>query len=406
MAGSNLRKFKNPEVLRKFSFQRLLEMVGRYKGYFDRMQFQIEGATEETFDYDRLAEILSNQMFVGEYEELFNGFALVGATSMECFNDILRTFISRSSYAGELTDTMSTADMALLVYLHDPEELSVLETDYAALKKKSFAMRATRRDIRNLVITPAQIRDFEEGMNLIFQSKNYGNTARVTLTENDSRELVLLVRHGDSYRRQGIVMNGRKSKTIGFQPESYNTLSINRDTGELRLGIPTSPKWMEDAYCRQLGKSLFNDYDAFSAPRINDLDKIRELGRNILVYHGAAEVKSISLLSIKAFLSGDSGMCAILEADNGDLFRDMERHHFKLSSMGRIIRAKFLVKIGQSERTIILDASNRSGYDYDDFGMVVDAWLRQVGIIHAVMQNEEANYVELFDGECKIAAAV
>lgn len=406
MAGSNLRKFKNPEVLRKFSFQRLLEMVGRYKGYFDRMQFQIEGATEETFDYDRLAEILSNQMFVGEYEELFNGFALVGATSMECFNDILRTFISRSSYAGELTDTMSTADMALLVYLHDPEELSVLETDYAALKKKSFAMRATRRDIRNLVITPAQIRDFEEGMNLIFQSKNYGNTARVTLTENDSRELVLLVRHGDSYRRQGIVMNGRKSKTIGFQPESYNTLSINRDTGELRLGIPTSPKWMEDAYCRQLGKSLFNDYDAFSAPRINDLDKIRELGRNILVYHGAAEVKSISLLSIKAFLSGDSGMCAILEADNGDLFRDMERHHFKLSSMGRIIRAKFLVKIGRSERTIILDASNRSGYDYDDFGMGVDEWLRQVGVIHTLMQNDEAIHVELLADECKIAAAV
>ena len=406
MAGSNLRKFKNPEVLRKFSFQRLLEMVGRYKGYFDRMQFQIEGASEETFDYDGLAAILSNQMFVGEYEELFNGFALVGATSMECFNDVLRTFISRSSYAGELTDTMSTADMALLVYLHDPEELSVLETDYAALKKKSFAMRATRRDIRNLVITPAQIRDFEEGMNLIFQSKNYGNTARVTLTENDSRELVLLVRHGDSYRRQGIVMNGRKSKTIGFQPESYNTLSINRDTGELRLGIPTSPKWMEDAYCRQLGKSLFDDYDAFSAPRINDLDKIRELGRNILVYHGAAEVKSISLLSIKAFLSGSDGMSAILEADDGDLFRDMERHHFKLSSMGRIIRAKFLVKIGRSERTIILDASNRSGYDYDDFGMVVDEWLRQVGVIHTLMQNDEAIHVELLADECKIAAAV
>lgn len=406
MAGSNLRKFKNPEVLRKFSFQRLLEMVGRYKGYFDRMQFQIEGATEETFDYDRLAEILSNQMFVGEYEELFNGFALVGATSMECFNDVLRTFISRSSYAGELMDTMSTADMALLMYLHNPEELSVLETDYAALKKKSFAMRATRRDIRNLVITPAQLHNFEEGMNLIFQAKNYGSTARVTLTENDSRELVLLVRHGDSYRRQGIVMNGRKSKTIGFQPESYNTLSINRDTGELRLGIPTSPKWMEDAYCRQLGKSLFNDYDAFSAPRINDLDKIRELSRNILVYHGAAEVKSISLLSIKAFLSGSDGMSAILEADDGDLFRDMERHHFKLSSMGRIIRAKFLVKIGRSERTIILDASNRSGYDYDDFGMVVDEWLRQVGVIHTLMQNDEAIHVELLADECKIGAAV
>lgn len=406
MAGSNLRKFKNPEVLRKFSFQRLLEMVGRYKGYFDRMQFQIDGATEETFDYDGLAAILSNQMFVGEYEELFNGFALVGATSMECFNDVLRTFIARSPYAGELTDTMSTADMALLVYLHNPEELSVLETDYAALKKKSFAMRATRWNIRDLVVTPDQIHGFEEGMNRIFRSKNYGSTARVTLTENDSGEIVLLVRHGDSYRRQGIVMNGRKSKTIGFQPESYNTLSINRETGELRLGIPTSPKWMEDAYCRQLGKSLFDDYDTFSTPRINDLDKIKELVWNILVYHGAAEVKCISLLSIKAYLSGNNGMSAILEADNGDLFRDMERHYFKLSSMGRIIRAKFLVKIGRSERTIILDASNRSGYDYDDFGMVVDEWLRQVGVIHTIMQNEEVNYVELLAGECKIAAAV
>jgi len=31
---------------------------------------------------------------------------------------------------------MSTADMALLVYLHDPEELNVLESDFAAVKKK------------------------------------------------------------------------------------------------------------------------------------------------------------------------------------------------------------------------------------------------------------------------------
>lgn len=99
-------------------------------------------------------------------------------------------------------------------------------------------------------------------------------------------------------------------------------------------------------------------------------------------------------------------MSAILEAEDGDLFRDMERHQFKLSSMGRIIRAKFLVKIGRAERTIVLDASNRSGYDYDDFGMIVDEWLRQVGIIHTLTQNEEAIYVELLAGECKIAAAV
>jgi len=266
-------------------------------------------------------------------------------------------------------------------------------------------MRATLRDLHDLVITPEQILAFEESMNAIFQSKNYGNTARVTLTENDSHELVLLIRHGESYKRQGIVMNGKKSKTIGFQPESYNTLSINRKTGELRLGIPTSPKWMEDAYCRVLGKVLFNDYDAFLVPRINDLEKIKELGRNVLIYHGDANV-SISLISLKAYISEESGMKEILEAEDGDLFRDMEKYKFKLSSRGRIIKAKFLVKIGKAERTITLDASNRSGYDYDDFGMIVDAWLRQVGIIRTLTKEEEANYVGFLADECKIAAAV
>ena len=405
MAGSNLRKFKNPEVLRKFSFQRLLEMLNRYRGYFDRMNFRIDGATEDTFDYDGLAAILSDQMFVGEYEELFNGFALVGATSMECFNDVLRAFILKSDYAGELTDTMSTADMALLVYLYNPEELNVLETGYAALKKKSFAMRTTMRDTRDLFISSEQLQGFEEGMNQIFRAKNYGSTARVTLAENDGREIVLLVRHGDPYRRQGIVVNGRKSKTIGFQPESYNTLSINRETGELRLGIPTSPKWMEEAYCKQLGKSLFDDYDAFSTPRINDLDKIKELGRNVLVYHGAGEVKSISLLSITAYFSAFGGMYGAMIASAGDLFRDMEQIHFDLSSLGRILRAKFLVKIGLLERTISLDASNRSGYDYDDFGKVVDDWLRQVGVIHTKMSDDEVHHVGLFAGERKVAAS-
>ena len=404
MAGSNLRKFKNPEVLRKFSFQRLLEMLNRYRGYFDRMNFRIDGVTEETFDYDGLATILSNQMFVGEYEELFNGFALVGATSMECFNDVLRAFILKSDYADELTDTMSTADMALLVYLHDAEELNVLETDYAALKKRSFAMRMTQRDTRDLFISSEQLHRFEEGMNQIFRAKNYGSTARVTLAENDGREIVLLVRHGDPYRRQGIVVNGRQSRTIGFQPESYNTLSINRESGELRLGIPASPKWLEEAYCKQLGMSFFNDYNAFSTPRINDLDKIKELGRDILVYHGAGKV-NISLLSITAYFSAVGGMSGALMAAAGDLFRDMEQIHFDLSSLGRIIRAKFLVKIGQLERTISLDASNRSGYDYDDFGMVVDAWLRQVGIIHTKMSDDEVHHVGLFAGERKVAAS-
>ena len=63
----------------------------------------------------------------------------------------------------------------------------------------------------------------------------------------------------------------------------------------------------------------------------------------------------------------------------------------------------------QGEPEEILPMSMPSGLDgvtADDFGMVVDEWLRQVGVIHTLMQNDEAIHVELLADECKIAAAV
>ena len=42
------------------------------------------------------------------------------------------------------------------------------------------------------------------------------------------------------------------------------------------------------------------------------------------------------------------------------------------------------------EKIIILKANNRSGYDYDELGVIIEEWLKSVGIISFIKIREVA----------------
>ncbi len=405
MAGSNLRKFKRPEVIREFTFSLFIKFITRFKPYLDLVGFSFEDSTEETFDYDGFVDVLLNKFFVGDNEEFFNAFALLGATSTPSFDELLRSFIQQQEYRAELTDTMSCADMALLIYTHDPEELSNIEKDSTAAKKKSFGMYAARRDTSEIVLNRDILDELERLMNMVFRENNCGETALARLGKEENGKSVIIMRHGDTYKRQGIVHSGKKSKTIGFQPESHNKIVLNCEAGELQVCVPSSPKWLEPAYCQNLGMALFHDPDAFTLPRINDLEVIKELKRSITQYRGHG-ITDIILREVKGFATASSQRIITHSTAGDDLFLDFERDNYDLSEMGKITNLKFLVKKGKLSRTVSLDASNRSGYDYDDFGLSVDAWLRAVHVIRSLKQEEEASYVAYSDDDVPIAAAI
>ena len=178
MARSNLRKFKNPEVLRKINFKRLLAFLKRFKAYLVRQGLVIENVSEKFFDYEALANVLANQMFVGEDdEEFFYAFALIGETSSDSYNEKLRNFIQTRCYRAELSDSMSTADMAMLVYSNEPEELDNIERDVSTTKKRNLAMYATDRDTSEFQVTEAFLEKFEYYMNQQLLANNCGSTA-------------------------------------------------------------------------------------------------------------------------------------------------------------------------------------------------------------------------------------
>lgn len=391
MAGSNLIKFKRPEVLRELMFSNLILLLSQFKGYFDRVKFDFENKTEKDFDFDGLARILSDQFFIGEYSELFNAFALIGAMSAENRGDTLLEFIQTQPYVSELSEKMTSADWAMLIYLHDPQALNDIDVQFNATKKRSFSMRATKNEIANLEITNEQILEFQRLMNIVFVQHNRGNTARVYPPTIEGDELWIIIRHGDSFKRQGAVDDGPKSKTLAFQPESFDLLVLNKKTGELRLCVPADPAWLEEGYAGNLSKVLFDNYDGFSTRRNNNLEKIKTLGPNISIYRGKASVNRLDLIGLSLYFSENSKMIDDITASAGNLFNDFDDAKRSLSDMGLILEAKFAVKIGRKEKIITLKNNNRSGYDYDEFGVVVDEWLRSVGIIHGELKEEVQN---------------
>ncbi len=391
MAGSNLRKFTNPSFLRTLEYGNLILLLRKFDGYFRNVvHFEYDGIEQDNFDYERLATILIDQMMVGEYAELFNAFALIGAMCFDSREDTLREFIDAQTYCHEAKDNMTVADLAVLVYLNDPDGLNDLDIQFNATRKKSFAMRATRHEFPGKEITQEQILVLENLLNTIFSSKHRGKTAKVYSPVIEGDEHWIVIRHGDSFKRQGAVECGKKSKTLAFQPESFDLLVLNIKTGELRICIPAEPQWLEDCYAKTLGKALFNDYSAFDDIRNNQLDRIKELGERVLIYTGSADVKRIDLIGLRFQYSPECSMINQLSASAGNLFHDLKTVHYDLSAIGTVLEAKFIIKIGGKERTVVLRNNNRSGYEYDEFGVVIDEWLHSIGIVSASLAQKRA----------------
>lgn len=389
MAGSNLRKFTNPVFLRSLRFSNLIKLLRKFDGYFSGVvNFKYDGIAQENFDFDTLASILVDQLMVGEYADLFDAFALIGAMSAGNREDILQEYIDAQPYKNEASDDMSAADLAVLVYLHDPQALNDIDTQFNATKKKSFAVRITQYDLSELEITPQKLAMLETDLNSVFVSKHRGKTAKIYPPAREGDELWFVVRHGDSFKRQGTVSKEKESKTLAFQPESFDLVALNTKSGELRICIPSDPQWLEECYAEAFGKALLNDLAAFSEQRNNNLERIKELGEKVLIYNGASELKRLNLIGLRFYHSASCPMILQACTSSGNLFQDFKVANIDLSDIGIILEAKFIIKIGNKEKTISLKNNNRSGYDFDEFGVIVDEWLRSVGIIPACKKEE------------------
>ena len=231
MASCNITKFANADKLRTLKFQNLIKLLDKFKDYLKGVhQFIYENATEKTFDFDTLAGILFDRLLEGD-TDFYSAFGLIGAMGSASKYDILLDEISRiDGLREQVEEDMTAADLALLLYLENPKMLEDLDIKVTNSRRQSFTTVVCSHDTSDFFPTDEQLKKAEYLMNQAAVKHNRGNTVRIFTPALSGDELRIQIRKGEPFKRASAADREQDSKTIAYQPLSYDYIVLNRKT--------------------------------------------------------------------------------------------------------------------------------------------------------------------------------
>ncbi len=217
------------------------------------------------------------------------------------------------------------------------------------------------------------MRALERSLGNWFGEKKKSDVVRVLMYAKPD-EVWFLVRHGDTYRREGAVKDGQSS-SVFYRPEKHDVVVYNPVVGELRVNAVT--KGEKDLYRRMFGLHLFGDEEHFPASlRKYTLEPLQVHGKAALVCADVEGIDSIHLTEVTYFWGGAYNEMETRRAS--DIFAALEARERELLNSVRISGAKFRVKFSDSKtpRSVNVRPPNVATFTRDDDGKHVEEWLR------------------------------
>ncbi|MBO7327377.1 MAG: hypothetical protein J6W00_01225 [Lentisphaeria bacterium] len=394
MASCNITKFANADKLRTLKFQNLIKLLDKFKDYLKGVhQFIYENATEKTFDFDTLAGILFDRLLEGD-TDFYSAFGLIGAMGSASKYDILLDEISRiDGLREQVEEDMTAADLALLLYLENPKMLEDLDIKVTNSRRQSFTTVVCSHDTSDFFPTDEQLKKAEYLMNQAAVKHNRGNTVRIFTPALSGDELRIQIRKGEPFKRASAADREQDSKTIAYQPLSYDYIVLNRKTRVLRYSITKSNKWIETTWIYALGMGFFDDPAAFTTQRINDLDVVKTLSDKVCLCPEVPNIASITATKIK-YTEGDT-LDSQIEVKSSDIFRRMQFRKDKFAATITIVEMTFSIEFKDGKVVSVpLVNGNKAKYNYDQYGVDVDQWLTARGIIKTENAYQDDNTYE------------
>ncbi len=392
MATFNLRRFSTQEALRTIAAVHLLEFLTRHQAFFAAHGLALPARTAaDTLDYERLVAILMSPED-DTPPELAEALYLIHEMSTKEGMDSLLDGVKKSEIKIDDSPDITSADVAVQVWLKDPEYLERKHAEQSIEHTRSF------EHFQSNVATPPRIkrpvatvqRALEKGLDDWFVEKKRGRGARVfTFPKGD--EVWFLVRHGDLLKREGKLEHG-ESSTLVYRPEKYDVLVYNQQLGELRIHADT--KGEKALYLAQFGLHLFGREDFFPGKAKYTLKPLIENGKESLACGDVEGIDVVLLVELQTAWGGAHQEVELRKAT--DLFAVFEKRKYPLK--GRLSKAKFRIKFTSSNttRTVTVKPPNVVLYGRDSDSALVEAWLKARGFIGS---EEQA------DGESKEAVA-
>ena len=378
MATFRLHHFSSPQVLRGISPERLLSFLHPYREFFVLCGYELPADGSEEIDYEQLVNI-----FMAPTEdtptELVDALFLVDEMASPFGMAALIDSAEQEGYELEDGDEQTPADIAVQVWLLDPDILERKHAEQFLLKRKSFEYFQTEHDPPPEFpgFPAATRRKMEREMNDWFESKKRGRGVRVFayLEENEIR---FLVRHGEPFKREE-TMTGADVGSVCYRPLKYDVVVYDRQLGELRINARLVGE--KRFYREQFGKHIFGDVNCFPGTAKYTLEPLREYGLASLNCFEVDEIESIVLTEAHFFWGGPYGEIEVRKAS--DVFAAMESSGRQLPERVRIIKAGFKVKFADSKtpRSVRISPSNIADYTRDADAAAVERWLSLRGFI-------------------------
>ena len=370
----NLYRFAKPEFLRQIAPELLLAFLHRFP------EFNIDLKDDGTIDYDKLGQRLASP--IGKIDTgMFDALSLLDEMSVDRNFDLLQDVVGNKPYSVKLGDDASTADLALLIWLHEPKKLEQLQAKFSGKAPRSFIYFYGESIEKPQMAPPS--RNLQQKLarllNRIFQKKRRGRTVRVVVFE-ESDEYCFMLRKGEPITRDSSITPEGETNCIYYRPERFDIAVLRPKISEIRLAIYHKTPWIIEAYRRMFGLVFYGDGEFFSGEDVFTLEPLMTRGEKALSCKEVDGMASVTLVQCK-FATAKKEIAAI----HGDLaMKIVGGLKLELLEGAKIISAKFQVKFTDSkaERMVTVKAGNMAEFKYDDDGRKIEKWLIAKGFKH------------------------
>lgn len=378
MSTYNLRRFAQPDVLKTIRQENLIGFLKGYDSYLSSRGFTFDLDEDGLLNFEQLSEILLNpteEMDVSLVDALF---LIQEMATEEQYQELCDLAEQNGIEVGEDCDC-SPADLALALWLHDPELLKRPHAEVMVLKPKSFMYFQSDKDAPESFQVPKAdtLRAMEQEMDRWFAKNKKGTGCRIMpVAADDENKIYFLIRHGMPFKREGKMDSG-KSTIIFYRPEFHDVLIYDRLNNELAVFNKSQTQKERRMYLSVFSEFLFNEADYFPGDEKYTLAPLTEIGVEALSCADIPGMVSVKLIEIQVQYRGPFNDSNTYRSN--DLFASMEAGGRTMPALKFLVSASFSVKFENSKRprTVKIRTPNIANFDRKEDSHLVELWLRR-----------------------------
>jgi hypothetical protein len=371
-----LKSFAQPDLLKQIQPGNLFQLLNPYRLFFEIKGLTFPVGPDEEVDHLTLAAILA-QPDEDMPADLVEALHVIGNFSDDQhFDDLLLAF----NQAGlEVAGDATTPDLAVRLYLHDPQKLERKEREQLFERRKNFESYRAADPAQPIAVEmlPSDFGALEQDLDRYFDSKKRGVGCRV-IRKDSPGEIRFLVQHGQTCRREPS-RKGPKSTSTFFRPERTDIVILDVTHNEMRINASNLADLRE--YRGAFGRHLFGTEDRFIFAEKYTLEPLKRHGDAALTCRDVSGIESVRLTEVEYAWGGAFEHIETHRAD--DLFKALMVINRAIEQDAHIRRAVFKIKLqGEKKpRNVTIRAGNRSGYNRGEEATLIEDWLHARGFV-------------------------